>query len=80
MKAHFILTLLLAVDIDANGENVLLAWAMVESENRDSWEWFFQHLRWSIPEISLEESTLISDRDKSLQEAERTLGRMVMVA
>jgi hypothetical protein len=80
LKARFILTLLLAVGIDANGENVLLAWAVVESENRDSWEWFFQHLRWSIPEISLEESTLISDRDKGLQEAERTLGRMVMVA
>ena len=37
MKAAFMQTLFLAVRIDANGKNVLLAWAIVESENSNSW-------------------------------------------
>jgi hypothetical protein len=49
LKARFIQTLLLAVGIDPNGELILLAWAVVESENR-----------WSIPELVVEESTLVS--------------------
>jgi len=53
---------------------------VVESENRDSWEWFLRHLRWAIPELVVEESTLVSDRDKGLQEAEKALGPLVVVA
>jgi hypothetical protein len=33
LTGKFALTLLLAVGIDANGHNVILAWAVVESEN-----------------------------------------------
>lgn len=77
LKARFILTLLLAVGIDANGRNILLAWGVVESENRDSWEWFLRHLRRAIPEISSEACTLVSDRDKGLVEAEVVLGSQV---
>lgn len=80
LKARFVLTLLLAVGIDANGETIILAWAVVESENKDSWSWFFQHLRWAIPEVSTETSTLLSDRDKGLLEAERVLGPHLVVA
>ena len=36
---NFVQTLLLAVGIDANGKNLLLAWAVVESENKESWIW-----------------------------------------
>ncbi len=36
LKARFILTLLVAVGIDANGHIVPLAWAVAESENADS--------------------------------------------
>ncbi|ELR04437.1 hypothetical protein GMDG_01513 [Pseudogymnoascus destructans 20631-21] len=72
--ARFILTLLLAVGIDANGELVPLAWAVVESENGESWGWFLNHLRLALPELVIEESTLVSDRDKGLREAERGLG------
>lgn len=50
-KACFILTLLVAIGIDANSEIVLLGWAIVESENGPSLEWFLQHLRWSIPSL-----------------------------
>jgi hypothetical protein len=52
LKARFVLILLLAVGIDANGETLVPAWAVVESKNRESWSWFLQHLRWAIPEIA----------------------------
>jgi transposase-like protein len=67
-------TLLLAVSIDANGHNVILAWAIVESENRDSWEYFLRLLRRCIPEVASEPCVFISDRDKGLQEADAVLG------
>lgn len=52
----------------------------MESDNRDSWEWFLRHLRRSIPEISLEACTLVSDRDKGLLEAEVVFGSQVIKA
>ena len=52
----------------------------MESENRDSWEWFFRHLRRAIPTISVEECTLVSDRDKGLLAAEAALGPTVVAA
>jgi transposase-like protein len=33
LKARFIQTLLLAIGIDADGHNTILAWAVVELEN-----------------------------------------------
>ena len=80
LKAHFIQTLLLAVGIDADGHNTILAWAVVESENRDSWEWFFRHLGLAIPGTLREACTLISDRDKGLLLAEPILGPLMAVA
>jgi transposase-like protein len=65
---------LLAVGIDADGRNVILAWAVVESENRDSWEYFLRLLRRCIPEIISERCVFISDRDKGLVEADVLLG------
>jgi len=38
LKARFVQTLLLVVGIDANGKNLLLAWAVMESENKSSWK------------------------------------------
>lgn len=80
LKGRFVQVLLLAVGIDANGHNTVLAWGVVESENRSSWEWFFLHLRRAIPQISTEACTVISDRDKGLLEAERILGPTVKTA
>jgi hypothetical protein len=37
-------TLLFAATLDANHEIILLAWALVESENEDSWRYFCRHL------------------------------------
>jgi hypothetical protein len=61
---RFILTLLLAVGINVNDHNVILAWVIVESENQGSWEYFLQLLRRCIPEIASEPCVFISDRDK----------------
>lgn len=69
LKARFVQTLLFAVGIDANGKNLLLAWAIVESENTDSWTWFLVNLKAAIPEVI--GSTIISDRDKGLLAAEQ---------
>jgi transposase-like protein len=66
---------LLAVSIDADGRNVILAWAVVESENRDSWEYFLRLLRRCIPEITSERCVFISDRNKGLVEADVVLGK-----
>jgi transposase-like protein len=80
LTGRFVLTLLLAVGIDANGHNVILAWAMVESENRDSWEYFLRLLRRCIPEVVSEPCVFISDRDKGLQEADAVLGERCLRA
>lgn len=64
LKTRYIQTLLLAVTIDANNEILPLAYAVVESENTSSWEYFLLHLKSAIPRIDY--STIISDRDKGL--------------
>lgn len=37
--------LLGAIGRDANNQMFPLAWAVVEGENNDSWEWFLEELR-----------------------------------
>lgn len=74
LLGRLVQTLLTAVGIDAAGQNVVLAWGFVESENRSSWEYFLRQLRRAIPDMSSEECTLISQRDNGLLEAEKVLG------
>lgn len=71
-KARYVQTLLLAVTNDANGHILLLAWAIVEVENKEYWYYFMNHLRNTIPEVMY--STIMSDRDKGLLSAEEVLG------
>lgn len=80
LLGRLVQTLLTAICIDAAGEDVVLAWGFVESENRSSWEYFLGQLRRAIPEISSEECTLISQRDKGLLEAEKVLGPRIVPA
>ena len=72
LKARFVQTLLLVVGIDGNGQNPILAWGVVESENTDSWTWFLERLKQAIPQVL--EATFISDRDKGLMAADHVLG------
>ena len=71
-KARYIQTLLLAVTINANSHIVLLAWAIVEGENTESWTWFLYHLKHAILQIM--DATIMSDRDKGLINGEAILG------
>lgn len=75
LKARFVQTLLLAVGIDANNNVLILAWAVVESENKSSWVWFLNNLKQAIPQVMV--ATVISDRDKGLLAAEEVLGANV---
>ncbi|CAI5973725.1 unnamed protein product [Closterium sp. NIES-65] len=60
-------TLLIAVALDANQKILMLAWALVEGENKDSWSWFLQHFMVSFPEWPhRDDASIISDRDKGL--------------
>lgn len=74
LKSKFVQTLLLAVGIDANGHALVLAWAVVESENAESWAYFFKFLRQAIPCLTEEVFTFISDRDKGIEAAEVEMG------
>ena len=75
LKARFVQTLLLAVGIDANGKCLILASAVVGSENTASWTWFLENLKCTIPQsLSM---TLISDRDKGLLAADTVMGNQV---
>ena len=75
LKAKFVQILLLAVGIDGNGQSLILAWSVVESENTESWTWFLERLKLAIPQVL--EATIISDRDKGLMAAERVLGNQI---
>jgi hypothetical protein len=75
LKGFFKQTLLLACGLDANGQYILYAWSVVESENTDAWRYFFSHLKRAIPQIL--EGSIISDRDKGLHSAEDVLGPAV---
>jgi zinc finger SWIM domain-containing protein 3 len=58
----------------ANQKSFLLMWAIVESENTESWRYFFRHLTTAIPEIVNAPATVMSDRQKGLLTAEEVLG------
>lgn len=66
MKKAFGLTALLAVLVDRDNHRVLIARAIVESQNEGSWSYFLASLKISIPGINHESATIMSDRDKCL--------------
>ena len=68
-KDIFNLTILLAASIDANNHSVLLAWAIVESENESSWRFFLSNLYAAIPEVDRPTTTIMSDQGKGLYAA-----------
>ena len=67
IKDYFILTILLAVRIDANNQTTLLIWAIVESENKSFWVYFFYYLHAVTGALLKEKYITISDCDKGLK-------------
>jgi len=57
---------------------LILLWAVVESENEDSWQYFFWHLVEAIPELLEEETVFISDHDKGLAAVDNKLGENIL--
>ncbi|GLT48371.1 hypothetical protein SLA2020_220020 [Shorea laevis] len=54
--------LLSAVGRDGNEQMYPIAWAVVESENKDSWIWFLRHLKVDINMVDGTGLTIISDQ------------------
>jgi hypothetical protein len=72
-------TILLAIGRDGNNESYLIAWAIVESENKNSWIWFIDNVVAGCPALNEPcriaqkqyKTTVMSDRDKGLLSAEQ---------
>ncbi|CAI7875887.1 unnamed protein product [Closterium sp. NIES-54] len=65
-------TFMIAVVLDGNQKITMLAWALVEGENKDLWSWFLQNFLKSFPEWPhRDDASIISDRDKGLIPAAR---------
>ena len=73
-------TLLLAVTIHLQGDNLLLTWSLVTSENESSWDYIFPQLQPAIPAIQTEPITLISDHNKGLIKASEIFSPLVLCA
>ncbi|XP_062112481.1 uncharacterized protein LOC133823641 [Humulus lupulus] len=67
LKAAFGGTLLTASTQDANRHIFPLAFAITDSENNDSWEWFFRKIKECYGER--EELCIVSDRHESIENA-----------
>lgn len=67
LKTQFLGTLLLASMLDGNNHIFPLALAVVDSENDDSWEWFFKKLKEVIGDR--ESLVFVSDRKLSIPKA-----------
>ena len=60
------MNLILTCALDGNQQILLLAWALVPTENQDNWEFFLSHLKEAYPPCSTKGFVIISDRDKGL--------------
>ncbi|XP_010445242.1 PREDICTED: uncharacterized protein LOC104727881 [Camelina sativa] len=65
IKGHF----LAAVGRDGDNRIVPIAWAIVEIENDDNWEWFVKHLSSSLGLHTMKDIAIISDKQKGLVKA-----------
>ncbi|XP_024029606.1 uncharacterized protein LOC112094009 [Morus notabilis] len=67
LKNEFSGTLLLSAVLDADNHIFPLGFAIVDSENDSSWEWFFERLKEAIG--TREELVIVSDRKSSIPKA-----------
>ena len=63
---RFRMTLLIAGGIDANGETLPLAWALVPIECGTWWSWFLKHLKQAFNLLKAKGFIIMSDREKGL--------------
>ncbi|XP_021733021.1 uncharacterized protein LOC110699815 [Chenopodium quinoa] len=66
LKGNYGGILLSAVAVDANNEIYPLAYAIVRSEDKETWAYFFWHLHNIVKQSSREHWTIISDRQKGV--------------
>ncbi|XP_025649566.1 uncharacterized protein [Arachis hypogaea] len=66
LKGYYGGQLLSAVAQDANNHFYVIAYAVVDSETKQSWKWFLQLLQEDIGNCSTEEWNFISDQQKGL--------------
>ncbi|XP_060972424.1 uncharacterized protein LOC115704296 [Cannabis sativa] len=69
LKGYYEGILLSAVGIDANNCMFPIAYAVVDSENKENWEWFVEILKEDLQMNNSLSFTFISDRQKGLLEA-----------
>ena len=69
LKANHKGQILSAMGIDANNGMFPIAFSVVESECKDSWLWFLDHLRTDLGIDSGNQVTWISDKQKGLESA-----------
>ena len=62
-------TLLVATGVDANDGIFPLAYAIVDSESKDSWDWFLRCMYYHIHSVRNRCLTFISDRMKGIPRA-----------
>lgn len=55
-----------AVSLAGNNEIFPVAIAVVDSENKTSWSWFFHHLKQLLIKIGRMDWTIMSDREKGI--------------
>ncbi|KAM6556547.1 hypothetical protein CsatB_003566 [Cannabis sativa] len=71
LKTRFGGTMLVAVAYDANNQLFSIAFAIVDSENHDSWKYFLKKLKEAIGEV--ENLVFVSDRHQSIEHAVKVI-------
>ncbi|KAK8705881.1 hypothetical protein V6N13_049467 [Hibiscus sabdariffa] len=69
LKGYYGGTFLAAVGVDANDSIYPIAYAVVEAENQSSWSWFLSLLGTDLEIGSMDNITILSDKQKGLIEA-----------
>ncbi|PKA49737.1 hypothetical protein AXF42_Ash004278 [Apostasia shenzhenica] len=71
LKGKYLVMLISATALDGNRQLYPIAYAVVEGENKDSWQWFVSHLKHALGNIG-ENVAFISDMEKGIEDAVRT--------
>ncbi|PKA61795.1 hypothetical protein AXF42_Ash008626 [Apostasia shenzhenica] len=70
LKGKYLGMLFSATALDGNRHLYPIAYAVVECENKDTWQWFLKHLMLTL-ENNIENLSFISDMEKGIEDAVR---------